>query len=281
MTERTCKLNVFGRLGLLSLVALLSLAAGCATDTVVSGPTVPDWSGAWQFTGNTVFDQATLEGDGGATDIGVRQRPPYNAEWEALYQENLDRRDRDRLPDPQSECGVPVGWPRMMNIPGLHEFAVTPDQTWIIVESGVYVIRIHTDGRTHPAAEDMWPTYTGLSVGHWEGETLVFETIGLNGSSGMEGILDRTGVLISDAAQITTRVRQTDEETLEVGMTIEDSKALTAPWVVTKVFRKAAAFTPLYDFACGENNRNPIDYATGKTLTLGLDGRPIDVGYEN
>ena len=224
MTEQTRKPDASRGFALWTLGVLLSLGAGCAAETVVSEPTVPDWSGAWQMMGNTVFDQATLEGDGGATDIGVRQRPPYNAEWEALYQENLDRRDQNLLPDPQSECGIPVGWPRMVNIPGLYEFAVTPAETWIIVESGIYVIRIHTDGRTHPAPEDMWPTYTGLSVGQWEGDTLVFETIGLKGSSGMEGILDRTGVLISDAARITTRVRKADEETLEVQMTIEDPR---------------------------------------------------------
>jgi hypothetical protein len=63
-------------------------------------------------------------------------------------------------------------------------------------------------------------------------------------------------------------------------MTIDDSKALTAPWVVTKKFGKAAEHTRLFDYACGENNRNPIDYATGKTLTLGPDGRPIDAGYQ-
>jgi hypothetical protein len=264
-----------------TLAAMFVLTAGCSAEPGLNEPALPDWSGAWQLMGNTVFDQGTLEGEGGATDMGVRQRPPYNAEWEALYQANLERRDQNLLPDPQSECGIPVGWPRMVNIPGLYEFAVTRDQTWIISESGPYVIRIHTDGRSHPAPEDMWPTYTGHSIGEWEGDTLVFETIGLKGSSGMEGILDRTGVLISDAARVTTRVRQADEETLEVQMTIEDPQSLTAPWVVTKQFRRAGPFTRLFDYACGENNRNPIDYATGKTLTLGPDGRPIDSGYQN
>jgi hypothetical protein len=64
-------------------------------------------------------------------------------------------------------------------------------------------------------------------------------------------------------------------------MTIQDPKALTAPWVVTKQFGKQPEFTRLFDYACGENNRNPIDYKTGKTLTLGPDGRPIDAGYPN
>src|SRR5688572_26489790 len=135
MTERIDKPSASRRLVPCALSVLLFLAAGCAAQPVVSEPSVPDWSGVWQLMGNTVFDQATLEGDGPATNIGVRQRPPYNAEWEALYQENLNRRDQNLLPDPQSECGIPVGWPRMVNVPGLYEFAVTPKQTWIISRS--------------------------------------------------------------------------------------------------------------------------------------------------
>ena len=280
MTERTGKTNASRMLAPWILSVLLFLAAGCTAEPVASEPTLPDWSGVWQLMGNTVFDQATLEGEGPATNIGVRQRPPYNAEWEAFYQANLDRRDRNLLPDPQSECGIPVGWPRMVNIPGLYEFAVTPDQSWIISENGPYVLRIHTDGRPHPAPEDTWPTHTGHSIGRWEGDALVFETTALKGSSGMEGILDRTGVLISDMARITTRVRKSADDKLELQMTINDPKALTVPWVVTKQFGKAPGLTRLFDYACGENNRNPIDYVTGKTLTLGPDGRPIDAGYQ-
>jgi hypothetical protein len=47
--------------------------------------TLPDWSGAWQMVGGTVFDRATQTGQGGATSAGVRSHPPYNAEWEAIY----------------------------------------------------------------------------------------------------------------------------------------------------------------------------------------------------
>jgi hypothetical protein len=45
---------------------------------------LPDWSGAWAMIGTTVFDRATQTGEGGATAVGVRSHPPYNAEWEAI-----------------------------------------------------------------------------------------------------------------------------------------------------------------------------------------------------
>ena len=56
---------------------------------------------------------------------------------------------------------------------------------------------------------------------------------------------------------------------------IEDPKALTKPWNVTKRYRKLPAGTRVYDYDCAENNRNPVT-ESGQTLTLGSDGKPID-----
>jgi hypothetical protein len=61
--------------------------------------------------------------------------------------------------------------------------------------------------------------------------------------------------------------------TMEAQMVIEDAKALMKPWQVTKTYRKVAAGTRVYDYACAENNRNPVDPTTGKTLILGPDGK--------
>ena len=92
-----------------------------------------------------------------------------------------------------------------------------------------------------------------------------------------DSILDRTGVVLSDQAQITTRMHKINENTLEVNMVIEDSKALTKSWSVTKRFSKnpkPAQF--MYDYGCAENQRNPVDTTTGKTLILGADGKPMN-----
>jgi hypothetical protein len=137
------------------------------------------------------------------------------------------------------------------------------------------VMRIYTDGRKH--LEDQWETYTGDSVGHWEGDTLVFTTIGLKGSRDGDVILDRTGLVLSDKSHATTRMRKINADTIEIVMTIEDPKALTKPWVVTKQFRKQPLGTRLYDYGCAENNRNPVDEKTGKTLLLGPDGKPLSI----
>jgi hypothetical protein len=88
-------------------------------------------------------------------------------------------------------------------------------------------------------------------------------------------LVDRTGVVLSDASRATTRMRKVDATTMEAQMVIEDAKALKAPWRVTKRYRKQPPGTWAWDYSCAENNRNPVS-STGKTLTLGPDGKPID-----
>ena len=62
-------------------------------------------------------------------------------------------------------------------------------------------------------------------------------------------------------------------------LSITDPIALTEPWKVTRHFRKLPLGTRIFDYACAENNRNPVT-SSGKTLTLGPDGNPIDVNFD-
>tara|TARA_B000000460_G_scaffold55996_1_gene37179 strand:- start:96 stop:905 length:810 start_codon:yes stop_codon:yes gene_type:complete len=240
------------------------------------GDSLPDWSGVWAMNSGTIFDRATVQGQGGSNTPGVREHPPYNAEYEAKYLRNLQLRDDGLFPDPLSICGIPSGFPRIMNLPDVYEFAVTRKQVWIIAENGPGILRIYTDGREHPDPEMMWPTHTGDSVGHWDGDTLVFDTVSLHSSEEGRTILDRTGLYLSDAAHIITRMRKLEETTIEAQMTIEDSKALTGPWVVTKTYRKLEEGTRVYDYACAGNNRNPVDIENNRTLILGPDGEILN-----
>jgi hypothetical protein len=82
--------------------------------------------------------------------------------------------------------------------------------------------------------------------------------------------------VLSSSRHIVTRLRKIDAKTLEANMVIEDPEALTAPWHVTKRYALQAPGTRVYDYACAENNRNPV-LPSGKTLTLGGDGEPIDI----
>src|SRR5689334_16334910 len=212
---------VMKRLGAACAGVLLTAAMASAQGAAA----LPDWTGVWQMQGGTVFDAATQTGKGGALSKGVRENPPYNAEWEARYARNIKLRDAEKLPDPINTCGTPAGFPRLLNVPDTYEFVVRPEQTWILTENGPNVMRIYTDGRQHPEVEDRWSTYTGDSVGHWEGDTLVIDTITIRNSNYPEAgdtVLDRTGLILSDAAHIVTRIRKINEQTLEAKMVIED-----------------------------------------------------------
>lgn len=262
------------------LMAVVMFVAGAGTAYAQAAPNapaaLPDWSGVWAMQGGTIFDRASVQpSNGRAGDPGVREFPPYTDEWEALYRKNIERVKQGTFADPISTCGTPAGFPRLMNLPDVYEFAVTPGAVFILTENGPNLMRIYTDGRQHPAPEELWPTYTGASVGHWEGDTLVFTTISLKGAKDGDMIVDRTGLVLSDASRVTTRMRKVDDMTLEAQMVVEDAKALKAPWRVVKRYTRRPAGTWAWDYACAENNRNPIS-GSGKTLTLGPDGKPLD-----
>jgi hypothetical protein len=257
-------------------MALAALALAASPAEAQDG--LPDWTGVWEMVGGTLFDRATADPpDGRSGEPGVRERPPYNEEWEAKYRANMALVAQDRFPDPVTTCGNAVGFPRVFNIVDGYEFVVRPEQSWILTENGPNVLRVYTDGRGHMAEDLIWPTYTGDSVGPWDGDTLVFTTLGLRGEDGT--IIDRTGAVLSGEARGTTRLRKREDGMMEAVITIEDPVALTRPWTVTKTFRKLQGDVRIMDYACAENNRNPVDPETGKTLTLGPDGEPIDEGY--
>ena len=242
---------------------------------------LPDWSGVWQrVEGNGgMFDVSTTEPpDGRAGSPGVRQHPPLTERWEAKYQGNLKLVAVDRLPDPISRCGTPAGYPRMLALPDVYEFVVRPEQTWIITENGPNILRIYTDGRMHPPAEEMWLTFTGDSVGRWDDDVLSFTTIGMIGEA--QTVLDRSGMVLSEQATVATRMFLTDEGLLRAELAIDDPLALTETWRVVRHFRRMPHGTMAYDYACAENNRNPITDA-GQTLTLDTEGNVIDKVIED
>jgi hypothetical protein len=253
-----------------AVLLLIFLSAGACADEL------PDWTGIWErVEGNGgMFDVSTTKPpDGRAGSPGVRQYPPLTEEWERKYAAALELVDKDLLPDPISLCGTPAGFPRLLALPDVYEFIVRPEQTWIITENGPNIARIYTDGSDFPPENDLWPTFTGYSVGHWEGQTLHFRTVSMMG--GPQTILDRSGLTLSPDATVETTMYLTDEGLLRAELTIEDAQALTEPWHVTRHFRRLPPGTRAYDYACAENNRNPIT-DVGQTLTLDTEGQVID-----
>ena len=268
MSIRTTTLT----LSIVFLAPLISDDLALAADN-----SLPDWSGVWErYEGNGgIFDPSTVRPeDGRAGDPGEREHPPLTAMWEQKYRVNLGLVVRDRLPDPISICGTPAGFPRLLALPDVYEFVVRPEQTWVLTENGPNILRIYTDGRSHPPADEMWPTFTGDSVGRWDGQALVFTTVSMIG--GPETVLDRSGLTLSKQASISTRMFLTNDGLLRAELNIDDPLALTETWHVVRHFRRLEEGTRVYDYACAENNRNPVT-DSGQTLTLDTDGNVIDI----
>ena len=223
---------------------------------------LPDWSGVWNPHERNMFDPTAFdrpENKGkGAQDI--REYPPYNAEWEARYARKLAQNSAGIPTDPTASCR-PGGMPRIMTTPYPMEFVIQPDRVVILHEISSQVRRIYTDGRKHPAPEDLDPTYMGHSIGHWEGDTLVVDTVGMKGDT----VYDVSAAPHSDKVHEVERIRRISPTQIQDVMTIEDPVAFTKPWVVTRLYDLKPTWE-IQEYVCEDNNRNPIkDDGTTKT----------------
>ena len=153
---------------------------------------------------------------------------------------------------PGANC-LPSGMPTIMSQPYPLQILYGPREVTIDIEAFMQVRHIYTDDRPHPDSPD--PTFNGDSIGHWEGATLVVDTV---------GFVDDTplsfdwGMQHSPKMHILERFRLTSPDTLEVQTRIEDPDALTQPWTSTRTFKRHADWR-IAEYICEENNRNTVD----------------------
>ena len=112
--------------------------------------------------------------------------------------------------------------------------------------------RVYLDGRQASERVLDDPTYAGYSTGHWEGDTLVVETVALTTNS---YIIGKT--LHSDQMTILERIRFTESGMLENQVTVSDPEALTEPWETVYRYQKSTyPNDELREFACAEGLRD-------------------------
>jgi hypothetical protein len=104
--------------------------------------------------------------------------------------------------------------------------------------------------RDHP--KDLEPTWFGDSVGKWDGDTLVIDTIGFNGRTR----LDTIGHPHSDQMHVVERYQYTDPDHLAYEVTIDDPKTYTKPWKNSRTFARMKPGQELIEYSCEENNRD-------------------------
>jgi hypothetical protein len=120
--------------------------------------------------------------------------------------------------------GLGWGFPLMMSSSTPIQFLITPEEV-LIVNAYKETRHIYTDGRDHPPVDDLWPTVTGNSIGHWEGDTLVIDTIMVSEPNRFF----QGNVPLSEQAHYRERIRM-DGDKLVDEWTIEDPVTLSGPW---------------------------------------------------
>jgi hypothetical protein len=147
--------------------------------------------------------------------------------------------------DPNLAC-LPHGVPRVMYVPLPMEIMQIPGRVIIFQEAQNEVRQIFLN-REHP--KDLDPTYNGNSVGKWEGDTLVVDSIGFNDITW----LDHVGLRHSEALHVVERIHRVDHDTLEDDFTIEDPKTFTKPWTAQQRYKLKPGWE-IAEYVC-ENNK--------------------------
>lgn len=235
-----------GTLGLGAAILFLVLAplpaSAQTTDAKVSTAAIPrlpdgkpDFNGVWErpYVPDMTKDGRSQKGAG-----PLPFTPEYEAKFKAYDPAKFDY---------TGHC-LPQGLTRSMNSPFPIRIVQTPQIVTILYEAWNVFEIIHIDGK-HPKNPD--PLWFGNSVGKWDGDTLVVDTIGFNDKTN----LDTVGHPHSDAMHVVERFTPTDGKHLSYEVTVEDPKAFTKPWKNMRTFTLRPDWEVM-EYSCEENNKD-------------------------
>jgi len=183
-------------------------------------------------------------------NLAADMRPeevPLNASARDLYNKRIENNGKDH---PGVSC-LPSGIPEKDNIPDGLKLVQTEDLVLLLHESRTIYRQIFTDGRPLPVNPQ--PAWMGYSIGHWDKDTFVVETIGQNGRTW----LDMRGLPGTEALRVTERFSRPKIGHMDIAVTIDDPGAYTKPWTVKMAWRLEPD-TDLIESICEENNRDPV-----------------------
>ena len=193
-----------------------------------------DLQGMWGYAGYT----SDIAKD---YDVGT---VPMTPKAEAFFKEVQANQG---IYDPEARC-LPAGVPRRDPYP--MKLIQQPDLIVILFEGSMHSYRqIFLNRTSHP--KDLDPTWFGDSIGHWEGDTLVVDTIGFNGKTW----LDLAGHPTSDKLHVIERYSRPQYGELKLDITIEDPENYTKPWNVTERM-PLMVNQELIEYVCSENERD-------------------------
>jgi hypothetical protein len=232
----------------LVLFVLAQSAEQSGAASAQSTAPIPDFTGVWMHPLKlpTTFDPSDPKGLGPGLRLPMTPwaeakfkaaKPSHGGPGVTLLETN----------DPVFKC-FPPGVPRIYLEFLPMEIIQIPGRVIMLFEYDHFVRQIYTDGRDHP--KDLSPTWMGDSIGRWEGDTLIVDTIGFNDKTW----LDKVGHPHSDALHLVERIRRVDHDTLVDDLTIDDPKAYTKPWMgrTTRTLRPG---WNIMEYICEDNGQ--------------------------
>ncbi len=204
-----------------------------------------DFSGLWRPADIFLIEDISLGLKEGET-------VPLKPEAEEIMKKHLSRED------PEANC-LPTGVPRHAPYPW--KIVETPPYIYFLFEGNIHSYRqIFMDGRKHPA--DVNPTWYGHSVGHWDKDTLVVDTVGFNNLFWF----DFVGHPHTEQLHTTERYTRPDLGTLHEEVTIDDPGDYTRPFTINASHRLLPN-DELMEYICQENQKDTVHL-------IGPAGRP-------
>ncbi len=205
---------------------------------------LPDWNGLWVISKDPDRPSAQL----GGTKPG--DLPSLTPKYQALFDKASALFATGSLAMDKTVHCEPPGMPLMMSIANGGEVLMTPGRVTIISEWAGDVRRIFTDGRPHP--RDLDPSFEGHSIGHWEGNDLIVDTVAIS----TKASLTLNGAQQSDKMHIVERFHEYARGKLEILFHIEDPEAFTRPWDYRLTWkRNPDPLDYIHEYSC-DNNRN-------------------------
>jgi len=222
----------------------------------------PDLSGLWERVGpsgaGSNFD-ALQSPDGGPPagtfrDIGAGFRAglPFQPLARELREERMSNNQKN---NPDALC-LPMGLMQLHFHPQPRKIVQTPGLIVMMYEGNEGLRQIFMDGRPLPTLdENLQPWWYGYSVGRWEGDTLVVESIGFRD----DVWLDVLGSPLTSSGKMTERFRRPNFGTLQIDITVEDPASYTRPFTV-RANQSLFPDAELIEFICNENEKSIQHY---------------------
>lgn len=205
-------------------------------------PALPDWSGVWELT----FTPSTTSGS-------PPELTPKAAAQSKVFLEGRAR--GENLQSVLANC-VPPGLIGIMAQPYPIEFLFTPGKVTIAIETHSQMRRIFTDGRSHPEDPDL--SWHGHSVGRWESDTLVVDTIGLDPAAPLDDLTGPPGIRLGGEAHVVERISTVDDALLRITTTIDDPETFLKPWTIVRSYQRQRDWD-IREYICQQNNRDAAD----------------------